>query len=63
MKLELERSWSWILRVAPVEDADGESDVTEDGPRVGAVVLDLGLLVVIALDQEGLHYVHCTCKL
>ena len=42
----------------PVEDADGEGDVAEDGPGVGAVVLDLGLLVVIALDQEGLHYVH-----
>ena len=39
----------------PVEDANGEGDVGEDGPGVGSVVIYLGLLVSVALEEHRLH--------
>ena len=46
-------------RMEPVENTDGECGVAQYSPGRWAVELNLDSLVVIALDHQGLHNVHC----
>jgi len=41
----------------PVEYTDRKTDMTKDSPSVSAVEVDLLLLVLVALDEQRLHYV------
>ena len=39
----------------PVENTDWQSDMTENSPHFWSIELNLGCLVVMAPDQQGLH--------